>query len=91
MRADPTLRLTRTDLSLMRAVASEEDGICATKAQLASMLGRCVRTMDRSVRRLQEAGLIEVEYLTDDYGASIGNAYELAEAGRARLASARPR
>lgn len=78
MRDDAWLRLTETDRLLVKAVAADPDGLCETKAQLARRLGRCVRTVDRSVRRLREAGLIEVELLADDDGRTLCNAYTLA-------------
>lgn len=69
---------TANDLRLVEAVASDPDGLCETKAALADRLGLCVRTVDRCVRRLRDAGVIEVEPLNDDDGRTLCNAYTLA-------------
>lgn len=75
---------TKTQEQLIRYIAGEtavSGCACCTKRQLAEMLGRSVKTVDRCIQDLRERGVIEVEMRFDERGGQMASAYRMG-AGR---------
>lgn len=75
---------TETQEQLIRYIAGEtavSGCACCTKRQLAEMLGRSVKTVDRCISDLRERGVIEVEMRFDERGGQMASAYRMG-AGR---------
>ena len=70
-------RLTPTERKIIAYVAAHEGQPC-TKAQIASTLGRNVKTVDRLVSRLRVEGVLVSTYMWSDNGAQLANTYRLA-------------
>ena len=70
-------KLTPTERRIIAYVAEHEGQPC-TKAQIASELGRNVKTVDRLVSRLRAEGLLVCTYTWGDNGAQLANTYRLA-------------
>ena len=70
-------RFTPTERRIIAYVAAHEGQPC-TKAQIASTLGRNVKTVDRLVSRLRAEGVLVSTYMWGDNGAQLANTYRLA-------------
>lgn len=72
--------LTRTQVALLRYVAGEtatNGGAHCSKRELADILGRSVKTIDRLVSDLRERGFLVVEEHFDARGAQLANTYRI--------------
>lgn len=73
-------RLTKTQERLLRYIAGEtalHGGVCCSKQDLADMLGRNVKTVDRCISTLRREGFIETVMRFDERGAQISSEYRL--------------
>lgn len=70
-------RLTKTERGILRYVAEHEGEPC-TKGELAAVLGRNKKTIDRLVSKLKADGMLAVDYVWDDNGGQRANVYRLA-------------
>lgn len=71
-------RLTKTQQSLLRYIAGEtalRGGVVCSKRELAEMLGRNVKTIDRCLASLRREGLVEVEMRFAESGAQVSSEY----------------
>lgn len=74
------VRLTPAEERLLGLFAMcflDEVSMQHTKQEMADYLGCCVKTIDRSVRTLRDAGYIEVIPRYKKSGGSCGNEYRL--------------
>ena len=75
---------TGTQEALLRYFAGEtavRGGATCTKRELAEMLGRNVKTVDRCVADLRRRGLVEVEMRFDGTGAQVASTYRVTRPG----------
>lgn len=73
-------RFTKTQESILRYLAGEtalNGGVSCTKQQLADLLGRNVKTIDRSLSDLRRQGLVEARTNFDENGAQVSNTYRV--------------
>lgn len=73
-------RFTKTQESLLRYFAAEtalHGGACCTKRELADMLGRNVKTVDRCISDLRREGVVEAVMRFDESGAQIPSEYRV--------------
>lgn len=68
--------LTPAQYRILEIIAAS-GGSPITKSDIAKTAGCAVRTVDRAMRRLCEAGLIERVYNHDSVGGQVGNSYRL--------------
>ncbi len=66
-------------LLLSRIAASGRKGICLSKRELADDLSCSIKTIDRSVIRLKNLGLIEVQACHLASGQQVANMYRICE------------
>ena len=82
---------TRTEEQLLRYIAGEtavNGGVCCTKQELARMLNRHVRTIDRLVKDLRERGLIQTEMRRGEDGAQLPSRYRTVASDRSGMGGA---
>ena len=73
-------RFTKTQESILRYLAGEtalNGGVSCTKQQLADLLGRNVKTIDRCMSALRRQGLVETQTNFDENGAQVSNTYRV--------------
>lgn len=73
-------RFTKTQESILRYLAGEtalNGGVSCTKQQLADLLGRNVKTIDRCMSALRRQGLVEAQTNFDENGAQVPNTYRV--------------
>ena len=73
-------RFTKTQIAILGYLAGEtalRGGVSCTKQQLADRMGRNVKTIDHSVSKLRQEGLVEVETNYDERGAQLSNTYRV--------------
>lgn len=73
--------LTKTEEQILRYIAGEtalHGHASLTKRELARLLGRNVKTIDRLVSDLRRRGLIEVEPRFNEHGGQISSLYRVA-------------
>lgn len=73
-------RFTKTQEMLLYLIAGEtvlNGGMRCTKRELADLIGRSVKTVDRSIASLRREGLIEIEMNFDESGAQIESVYRV--------------
>lgn len=70
-------RLTPTERKIIAFVAEHEGEPCS-KSQIAEVLGRNQKTIDRLVAHLREEGLLVSTPVWDKNGAQLANTYRLA-------------
>lgn len=71
-------RFTRTQEMLLYLIAGEtvlNGGVRCTKRQLADLVGRNVKTIDRCIASLRREGLIETEMNFDESGGQVSSLY----------------
>ena len=71
-------RLTKTQQSLLRYIAGEtalRGGVVCSKRELAEMLGRNVKTIDRCLASLRREVLVEAEMRFAESGAQVTSEY----------------
>lgn len=81
-------RFTRTQEMLLRFIAGEtilNGGVRCTKRQLASLVGRNVKTVDRSIAQLRREGLLETEMGFTENGAQTCSVYRIAPGSATQL------
>ena len=81
-------RFTRTQEMLLRFIAGEtvlNGGVRCTKRQLASLVGRNVKTVDRSIAQLRREGLLETEMGFAENGAQTCSVYRIAPGSATQL------
>ena len=73
-------RFTRTQEMLLYLIAGEtvlNGGVRCTKRQLADLVGRNVKTIDRCMSALRRQGLVEAQTNFDENGAQVSNTYRV--------------
>ena len=76
--APKTRRLTKTKARLLRYIATEtvfKGGATCSKQELATLVERNVKTVNRTIAELRNDGLIEVEMNYDERGGQISSTY----------------
>lgn len=69
-------RLSKSERRLLDYVARHE-GVSISKGRLAETVGCDIKTIDRSMRRLREDGLVASETAWNERGAQLANVYRL--------------
>lgn len=80
-RIDPETKLTPFELKLLGLIAVhtiKHGSLCASKPDIARHLECCIRTADRSTRRLRDEGYITVTPKHGPNGGQAANEYRLA-------------
>ena len=73
---------TETQEQLIRYIAGEtavHGGACVTKGELAKIVGRNVKTVDRLIADLRRRGVVETEMRFDESGGQVASVYRLAQ------------
>ena len=68
-------------LELIVRESAEKGSVRFSKAELASELGCCIRTLDRAVMRLRQGGYIKSKPVFKTNGAQLGNEYRATAKG----------
>ena len=68
-------------LELIVRESSDNGSVSFSKAELASRLGCCIRTLDRAVMRLRRGGYITSKPVFKSNGAQVGNEYRATAKG----------
>lgn len=62
---------------LILSFMKRHEGRPCSKMQIAASIGRCMKTVDRSVANLRAKGLLVSEPVFDENGAQLANAYRV--------------
>lgn len=73
------VRLNRTEGSALLLIA-QLDGAPCSKAEMASRIGCCVRSVDRAIKRLRQEGAIESVPTFAEDGGQGANSYRVSSA-----------
>ena len=69
-----TRHLTKTESAILSYIEKRGDEPC-TKAEIAKVLGRNVKTIDRLVSGMRADGVLTVEYRWSENGGQLANVY----------------
>ena len=71
------MRINKTERSVLLLIA-QLDGTPCSKAEMASRIGCCVRSVDRAIRSLRQKGAIESAPTFAEDGGQGANSYRVA-------------
>lgn len=74
MTASGPVRLTPTEVRIIEFIERHEDKPCS-KAQIAAVLGRNEKTVDRLLSRMRREGIVRSTPVYADNGAQLANVY----------------
>ena len=74
MTASGPVRLTPTEARIIEFIERHEDKPCS-KAQIATVLGRNEKTVDRLLSRMRREGIVRSTPVYADNGAQLANVY----------------